>query len=196
MNSQCGLAERGGRGQGRGEDVRRRRATACDLTVEALASSCTHNLPCGLMPLLHRATVADLLPADVPALSRGESHHKTRLRKERPVPAVGIEKVCGLPPASDAWASELLSCLDSEASDIVTSICRSPTPLRLLRLLHLGETCSASVQPPLNRWFEEFPRCRWSSPNYSRSWGWLLRICVAFNVHCCSSLVTSWPISQ
>lgn len=82
-------------------------ATACKLTVEALASGCTHNFPCGLMLLLHSATVADLLPADVPALSRGESHHKTRLRKERPVPANGIEKVCGHPPASYAWASKV-----------------------------------------------------------------------------------------
>lgn len=35
---------------------------------------------------LNIPTVAGLLPADVPTLSRGESHHKSELRKERPVP--------------------------------------------------------------------------------------------------------------
>lgn len=57
------------------------------------------------MLLLHSATVAGLLPADVLAISRGESHHKTRLRKERPVPQplllVNIEGVTVMSPCID-----------------------------------------------------------------------------------------------
>lgn len=122
--------------------MRRRCATACHLTVEALASGCTLNFPCGLMLLLLRATVADLLPADVPALSRGESHHKMRLRKERPVPAVGIEKGLRPPtrflPFSLRGVTVALSCIDLGASDIFISLCHSSTPLGLLWLLRLS----------------------------------------------------------
>lgn len=69
---------------------------ACEQTVEALASGCVQACPVGSYCCcrepdirLHIPTVAGLLPADVPAISRGESHHKSRLRKERPVPQYG-----------------------------------------------------------------------------------------------------------
>lgn len=140
----------------------RRCATACGLTVEALASGCTHNLPCGLTLLLHSATVADLLPADVPALSRGESHHKTRLRKERPVLAVGIEKVCGPPTRFLCWSLQgvtvMLSCIDLGARNIFFSLCRSSTHSGYCGFFFLAKpnVYSVSVQLSHNRWFEEF----------------------------------------
>lgn len=63
------------------------------MTVEALTSGCVQACPvasccCCTEPdiRLNITTVAGLLPADVPTLSRGESHHKSELRKERPVP--------------------------------------------------------------------------------------------------------------
>lgn len=151
-----------GQGSGRacGEDVRRRCATACELTVEALASGCVQNLPCGLMLLLHSATVADLLPADVPALSRGESHHKTRLRKERPVAPFGIERSAApqplLPPEPPRcncnvvvyrFGGPVTSSFFFFAFPLV-----APTLVPVASSPRRDATYTVSVKLPLSRW--------------------------------------------